>query len=35
MSEKLTPAKKVLLESLIRLTKGVVSALEAYLRSHE
>lgn len=31
--DKLSPAKRILLESLIRLGKGVVSALEQYLRS--
>jgi len=35
MSEQLTPAKKILLESLIRLAKGFVSALEAYQKAHQ
>jgi len=35
MSEKLTPAKKVFLESIVRLIKGLATALETFIRSHE
>jgi len=35
MAEQLSPAKRILLESLIRLGKGIVSAMETYLRSFD
>lgn len=31
----MTPAKKILFESLIRLAKGFVTALEAYVKACE
>lgn len=35
MSEQLTPAQALLLDTAIRLLKGLVSALETFRKSHQ